>query len=239
MARDVILEGMANVRDLGGIRTKSGQLTRSRVFLRGDAPYRISDEARQHIIDAGLTTVIDMRYPHEVAQRPNRFAGMPGVVFNNIPLYVETSYFAMIRQMRDVGSWYCTILDNGGPPMKDIFEALVRAQGTCLVHCYVGKDRTGIVSALLLELMGVSEEDVIEDYLISHDRLQNTLAEMASIRPFFVPKQQFEAIVATRLEYITTFMQHLRRTHTNAEGYLRSIGVSDEMMNQLRTKFLE
>jgi protein-tyrosine phosphatase len=239
MARDIALEGMLNVRDLGGFRTKSGQLTRSRVFLRGDAPYRISDSARQHIIDSGLTAVIDMRYPHEVAQRPNRFAHVDGVAFEIIPLYVETSFFSMIRQLRDGGSWYCSILDNGGDPIRKIITAMAQADGMCLLHCYLGKDRTGIVTALLLELMGVHEDDIIADYMVTQERLLPVQPELASIRPFFVSKAQFEAIMDTRLDYITTLLQHLHRTHNTAEDYVRSIGVDDAVIAALRQKFLE
>jgi hypothetical protein len=100
--RDIDIEGMVNVRDLGGFRTRTGQTTRHGVFVRGDAPYRISDRSRQQMIDRGLQTVIDMRYAHELAQRPNRFAGHPQVDFKHIPLYVETSYMGMIRQFRDL-----------------------------------------------------------------------------------------------------------------------------------------
>lgn len=239
MARDIALEGMVNVRDLGGFRTKTGQLTKSRVFLRGDAPYRISDSARLHIIESGLTTVIDMRYPHEVAQRPNRFAGVSTVAFANIPLYVETTFFAMIRQMRDIGQWYCTILDSGGPPIKDIITALAQAEGMCLIHCYLGKDRTGIVSALLLDLVGVAEEDIVADYMLTYERLLPMKDELAVIRPFFVSKPQFEAIMDTRIEYITTFFEHMRRNYTNAEGFFRAIGVSEDVVTMLRTKFVE
>ena len=237
--RDIVLEGMVNVRDLGGFRTATGQTTRYNVFLRGDAPYRISDGARQRIVDAGLRTVIDMRYAHELAQRPNRFAGFPSVDFRHIPLYVETSYMGMIRQFRDLGGWYCTIIDQGNKPIFDILEVLARAEGSCLLHCYIGKDRTGIISALLLNVVGVSTEDIIEDYLLSQKKLQAIHAEIQSVRPFFVPKAQFESLIAAKREYITTLMAHISNTYTNAEGYMHAIGVTDETIAQIRHKLIE
>lgn len=236
--RDVVLEGMANVRDLGGFRTRTGHLTQRNVFLRGDAPYRISDAARQQLMDAGLRTVIDMRYTHEVVRRPNRFAGVPVVDFRHIPLYVETSYMGMIRQFRDLGGWYCTILDQGSVPIRTIIDVLAAAEGTCLIHCYIGKDRTGIMSALLLDLVGVSTEDIIADYVRSHHKLQAIHAELQSVRPFFVSKSQFENIIAAKHEYISTMLSHIAHTYTNAEGYLLSIGVTPAEIVKLRQKLL-
>ena len=236
--RDVLLDGMVNVRDLGGFRTKTGQTTRYNVFLRGDAPYRISDSARHRVVEQGLHTVIDMRYAHEVAQRPNRFAGYPGVDFYHIPLYVETTYMGMIRQFRDLGGWYCTILDQGGNPIRDILHVLARAEGVCLLHCYIGKDRTGIVSALLLNVVGVSEADIIADYLQSQENLRAIHAELEGVRPFFVTKSQFENIIAAKQEYITALLAHLSQKYTDAEGYMRAIGVLEEDIATLRQKLI-
>ena len=226
------------MRDLGGFRTKTGQMTRYRVFLRGDAPYRISDRARQQSIDAGLTTVIDMRYAHEVAQRPNRFAGQPQLDLHHVPLYVETSYMGMIRQFRDLGGWYCTIVDQGGDPIRAIVAILAKAQATSLLHCYIGKDRTGIMSALILNLVGVADADIIADYVESQQNLKAIDADIQSTRPFFVPKAQFANIIAAKSEYITTLLSHLSLTYTDAAGYMRNIGVTEEEIAMIRNKLL-
>jgi len=236
--RDVLLEGMVNVRDLGGFRTKTGQTTRYNVFLRGDAPYRISDSARHRVVEQGLHTVIDMRYAHEVAQRPNRFAGYPDVDFHHIPLYVETTYLGMIRQFRDLGGWYCTILDQGGTPIRNILGVLSRAEGVCLLQCYLGKDRTGILSALLLNVVGVSEADIISDYLQSQENLRVIHEEIQSVRPFFVTKLQFENIISAKREYITALLAHLSQKYSDAEGYMRAIGVLEEDIAILRQKLI-
>jgi protein-tyrosine phosphatase len=236
--RDVLLEGMVNVRDLGGFRTKTGQTTRYNVFLRGDAPYRISDSARHRVVEQGLHTVIDMRYAHEVAQRPNRFAGYPDVDFHHIPLYVETTYLGMIRQFRDLGGWYCTILDQGGTPIRNILGVLSRAEGVCLLQCYLGKDRTGILSALLLNVVGVSEADIIADYLQSQENLRVIHEEIQSVRPFFVTKPQFENIISAKREYITALLAHLSQKYSDAEGYMRAIGVLEEDIAILRQKLI-
>lgn len=236
--RDIVLEGMVNVRDLGGFRTRTGQTTRFNVFLRGDAPYRITDDARQRIVNAGLRTVIDMRYAHEVARRPNRFSALTPVEFHHIPLYVETSYMGMIRQFRDLGGWYCTILDQGNVPIRAIVEVLAAAQGTCLVHCYIGKDRTGIMSALLLNLVGVSTADIIADYVRSQQNLQIIHAELQTVRPFFVSKSQFEKIIAAKHEYIATMMTHIAQNYTDAEGYFTSIGVTAVDIAKIRHKLV-
>lgn len=236
--RDIDIEGMVNVRDLGGFRTRTGQTTRHGVFVRGDAPYRISDRSRQQIIDRGLQTVIDMRYAHELAQRPNRFAGHPQVDFKHIPLYVETSYMGMIRQFRDLGGWYGTILDQGGVPIQTILGILAHAPATTLIHCFIGKDRTGIMTALLLNLVGVSDADIIDDYIQSQQNLQAISADIQSVRPFFVPKAQFENLIAAKHEYIDALLAHLATNYTDAAGYMQSIGVADEDVAAIRAKLL-
>jgi protein-tyrosine phosphatase len=237
--RDIDIEGMVNVRDLGGLRTRTGQVTKHGVIVRGDAPHRISNRSRQQMIDRGLQTVIDMRYAHELAQRPNRFAGHPQVDFKHIPLYVETSYMGMIRQIRDLGGWYCTIIDQGGVPIRTILRTLAHAPGTTLLHCYIGKDRTGILTALLLQLVGVSDEDIVDDYAQSHQNVQAINDEIQSVRPFFVPKAQFENLIAAKHEYINTLLTHLATTYTDAAGYMQSIGVTNEEVAAIRAKLID
>jgi protein-tyrosine phosphatase len=179
-----------------------------------------------------------MRYAHELAQRPNRFAGHPQVDFKHIPLYVETSYMGMIRQFRDLGGWYGTILDQGGVPIQTILGILAHAPATTLIHCFIGKDRTGIMTALLLNLVGVSDADIIDDYIQSQQNLQAISADIQSVRPFFVPKAQFENLIAAKHEYIDALLAHLATNYTDAAGYMQSIGVADEDVAAIRAKLL-
>jgi protein-tyrosine phosphatase len=117
-------------------------------------------------------------------------------------------------------------------------HVLARAEGVCLLHCYIGKDRTGIVSALLLNVVGVSEADIISDYLQSQENLRVIHEEIQSVRPFFVTKLQFENIISAKREYITALLAHLSQKYSDAEGYMRAIGVLEEDIAILRQKLI-
>ena len=128
---------------------------------------------------------------------------------------------------------------SAGVPIRTILGILAHAPATTLLHCFIGKDRTGIMSALLLNLVGVSDTDIIDDYIQSQQNLQAISADIQSVRPFFVPKAQFENLIAAKHEYINTLLAHLVATYTDAAGYMQSIGVADDDVAAIRAKLLD
>ncbi len=156
------LAGARNLRDLGGYPTVDGRRTRWRILFRADGLHRLEPEGRTALLAAGVRTVVDLRRDDESREHPNPFAGVPEVRYARISLQdVPLEQLAELSSLEDV---YRSILENGRAQVADVFRALF-APGALpgVFHCTAGKDRTGIIAALVLSAAGVPEEVVVED----------------------------------------------------------------------------
>ena len=153
MRRRLPLRGTDNTRDLGGYPVPGGYTAWGRTF-RSDAPVNLSAEDVELLRALGVTTHIDLRTREEVERRPSAVANLPGFTYHHVDLCacmqmmpdteegVAISYFEMTQQVE---------------PMARIFRAIAKTQGGLLFHCAAGKDRTGVVAAILLMLAGAGE----------------------------------------------------------------------------------
>lgn len=118
--------------------------------------------------------------------------------------------------------------------MKDVFETIANAPEGVLFHCTAGKDRTGVVSAILLALVGVSDEDIVYDYAISREfnklRLEAFLKEHPEID---------REIVLANEKSMHSFLKMLRRKHNSVEQYLLDIGITGDEIQRLKNKLVK
>jgi len=163
--RVVQVEGAYNVRDLGGYRTRNGQITRWGVLYRADGLHRLTEESQQALIDKGIRTVIDLRGSREVEQKRNVLRDSDRVRYHNVSLLNPAA--PRNAQMNHLGDLYVHLIDHAQVELRRVFSLLAEQNGhAALFHCAAGKDRTGVVAALLLELAGVPHETIAEDYAI-------------------------------------------------------------------------
>ncbi len=177
-SRTISLEGMANIRDLGGLRTEDGQRVKKGLFLRADHLHNLTEDGIRYLSGpGGVTLVIDFRTDQEKEEKPDR--EIPGASYYHIPLFVLPAA-GVTREEETV------LMDGGVPDMPDLYRKMVMAPkamsqlrralslilhnetGASLFHCTAGKDRTGVTAMMILGTLGVSEEDIMEDYLITN-----------------------------------------------------------------------
>jgi protein-tyrosine phosphatase len=232
-------EGCLNVRDLGGIPTEDGGETSFGVVVRSDNVRRLRD--LQTLERHGIARVVDLRFDEEVAyddhrELPVEVVRVPLMAFDPayralleervVSLepaeYLEWSYLQHLEEFRD----------NFGRAVR----AIAQADGTVCVHCMGGRDRTGLVTALLLRLAGVSAEDTAEDYWLSEEPLREDherwVAEARSaqevrVRSVFLvaPREAMVGVLAT-----------LEERHGSVRGYLGAAGVSDDELDVLAAR---
>lgn len=164
--RELAWDGCFNVRDLGGIHTADGRVTRRGVLIRADAPSGLTEAGWVALRECGVTTVIDLTETHE--QRPDAAPRPAGLTTVHVPLDGTDEDFWAPRKAN--GHWatslyYRAFLDR----YPDRVAAAVRAfavapPGGVVVHCGRGRDRTGLISLMLLSLAGASATDIIDDY---------------------------------------------------------------------------
>lgn len=174
-------DGCYNARDLGGLPTIHGRTTHWGAVVRADAPDRLTPAGWSALKAHGIRTIIDLRDDGErPAEAPPHAADLTTV---HLPLEDHTNS-EFWQQWRDSGLWatplyYRAFLDGCPQRCAAVVAAVARARpGGVLVHCGVGRDRTGLIALLLLALVGVAPDDIAADHELSTDRLRPLFAKL-------------------------------------------------------------
>ena len=240
--RKVDVEGCCNFRDLGGIPTESGQTLRWRTIFRADALHELTPRGVETLRDEiGLGHIIDLRSDAEL-----RFDGrgpleQEDVAFHHMPLFGDHS-----RQERShtqdlsLGSLYAGMVEWAGPRLAAVIERLAESDAPAVFHCSAGKDRTGVLSALLLGMLGVRDELIVADYAATRDDLDGIVAKLGRSQGYEdmwkeLPPHTLHADPETMVE----FLGHLRERHGTLRGCVAAIGVSDAAVDRLAARMLE
>ena len=225
--RAVRIPGLVNVRDLGGLPIRDGVTVRRGLLLRSAELARLEPAGAALLDEFGLRTVIDLRTNDEVGQRPDRLNGTKAdlhtisllpVNYHEIPVYQVDLYVYLAES--------CT---------KETAQAVkvLAAPGALpgLFHCAVGKDRTGFLAAVILALLGVPDEEIISDFMLSNAELG--FPEPGESEPVHVPTLPSRS--AIRPELLADALGRIRDQHGDIAAYLRSGGVTDLELDSLTT----
>jgi protein-tyrosine phosphatase len=231
-------DGLVNVRDLGGYVTREGKVTRWKTLVRADNLNFLSEEGRAALRAYGVQTIVDLRYPKEADVYPSPFAGEPH--FHHLPLLDEARRadedmaFAVSRL-----DWHKLVFDERAENVAAVMHAIAQSpEAGVLFHCHAGKDRTGIVAALLLDLAGVDHDTIAEDYALSNEYLKPRHDEWLAN----VPDDKREwalGLMACPPDVMKAALDHLQARYGGTAGYLKSIGLSDAEVASLRRRVVE
>lgn len=241
-SQHILLDGAYNLRDVGGYETKDGRFTRPRTLFRSDNLHRITTEGQQTLLNYGLRTIIDLRRAAEIENDPNVFANSPHVSYRHIPLYNE---WAEINKdgdrAPDLAQLYRRILDHCPHTIYQVMAAAAEPGAfPLLVHCFVGKDRTGVIVALLLALANVPPETIAADYAQSQANLQPIFEELRQhARQNNYDLDYFEKMLASQPEAILDTLAYLDEKYNGAAGYLQAIGLNKAQIARLQTCLVE
>jgi protein-tyrosine phosphatase len=158
---------LLNARDLGGYPTVDGGQTRWRSLLRSDDLAQLTAEGVQALADFGVKTVIDLRWSEEIALNPSPIATQaPQIRYLHVSLLASTpSEWRDLLQSCAKEMWKCAVLERVRSQLRDVLRAIASAPpGPLLFHCVAGKDRTGLIAALMLTLADVKPEAIAADY---------------------------------------------------------------------------
>lgn len=146
-------------------------------YIRSDVPLNLSNEEIKWLSDNNITTLVDLRSDEEVAKRPCSLALKDGFNYRHLPV---TGGGAVPKSLEDLHTMYLQMADK---QMEKIVDTIMSAKSNVLYFCTAGKDRTGVVSAVLLRKLGYSDEVIIEDYMKSKDNLIDMLMEYVKVHP--------------------------------------------------------
>jgi protein-tyrosine phosphatase len=235
-ARDLAWAGCLNARELGGLPTSDGDVTCSGELVRTDMLSRLEPEGLDALRAYGVRTVIDLRNPGELATRPSPLAaGVEGVRYLHLPLEGDDPEVrARMRASQTREEVYALILDHYAPQVGAVLRAIVaHDDGPLAFHCHAGKDRTGIVAAILLELAGVPDDIIAADYAYT---------ETTGYAGYdvLVAENGGQALTADDLaapaEAMQATLDHLRATYGSVAAYLARAGLSSAEIASLRAR---
>jgi len=182
-----VFEGCVNFRDLGGYRTADGRMVAWRTLFRADGLNRLTDADVAQLGDIGLATVIDLRTPDEAEQRGRFPVDRVPVTYLGLPL---TDVLPANEELPDwkeaayVASRYGAMVSEGGPVLTSAIQALATGDALpAVMHCSAGKDRTGVLSALILAFLGVPDETIVADYALSAAAMGRLLERLKAEYP--------------------------------------------------------
>lgn len=239
--RHLNLEGTYNLRDMGGYPTLDGRTIRWRTFFRSDSLHRLSPVAQTTLMGYGVRTVIDLRRSDELQMAPNVFASSSHLAYYHVSLLLDTP--PVRRQVpRPLIDTYRIILDQRQEQLCQALATLAVPGGLpALVHCTAGKDRTGLIVALVLGLAGVPTTTIVEDYALSAQYLVGTYLEEARQRAEKngVSWEWFQHQVICPPEFMHTTLQYLEERYGGIAAYVRAIGLSDTQCRRLQETLVE
>jgi protein tyrosine/serine phosphatase len=242
-SRELAWEECLNVRDLGGHATGDGEETRFGGVIRADSLHQLTEAGWQAVADYGVRTVVDLRMDEEREEDPP--PGAPVELLHVSLFDDDKEVFQEVEDAAeaapDVASAtrevYLLFLEHFKTNVAAAIRAIASApEGGVVVHCMGGKDRTGLVTALLLSLAGVDDEQIAADYALSEERLRPRHELWFAEAETEAERVRLERIAQTPAASIAGVLAELRRRYGGVEGYLRAGGLDDAELSLARAR---
>jgi len=237
--RHLSLKGTYNIRDLGGYKTSSGTTIPWRKFLRGDSPHLLNNDGMSYLHQEGLRLIVDLRTKKEIKEAPNPFEKFSGVKFLNLPLFDDLAPIFMLNNKTSKENpllrFYLTALHNRHDAIKAIMSEIANVDdGAVMFNCTAGKDRTGIVAALLLGLVGVSSEEIIYDYTLTTPLIPDLVKQLlleSKKRGGDIAKHS--KMLESPADVIKLTLLDLEKRYGSIKNYFKTIGVGETLILHL------
>jgi protein-tyrosine phosphatase len=239
MKRYIKLEGSVNFRDLGGYRTRHGKELRWYQVFRSDALHLLSERdvlwLRQEL---RIGDIIDLRSTGELeSDGRGRLATEP-IRFHHIPLFDGIGQRDLPTPLTLADS-YVLLAEFAKARIARVITTLAETTDPAVYHCAAGKDRTGVISAVLLGLLDVDDEVIVADYALSQEHLKEIVDRVLATKGYetiasLLPPDTLHAERGTMM----TLLDTVRARYGSMHGYARAAGVSDATIQQLQARLL-
>ena len=246
-SRHIYFESVINFRDLGGYRARDGRsVSWRRLFRSGDFRSMTANDLALLTGEIGVNSVVDLRSQPEVERQGIGLLSDAGINYHNISFIAGTDRAEderLFRECTHMGEFYLHMISHHefGERIVAALEVIAEPANHPLVfHCAVGKDRTGILAAVLLGAVGVTDADIIQDYSLSTASIQELLRQVKrdpevseAIKP--LPDYFWEATP----ESMDIFLAALKREHGSIESFLKAQGAKESLVSRLEKAVLD
>ena len=227
------LQGAVNVRDVGGLPAAQGKTTRPGVLIRSDAVHQLTERDVAALVDGvGLRHIIDLRAPGERREQGRGRLGGTAVAYSDLNVLTD-EVIAQRRKHREeafargdtdpatlIADGYHELLGHGRAAFVTALEAVAAPEGApALVHCSAGKDRTGVLVALLLDVAGVDRAAIVADYAATDERITQVRDRLAAMTAYTQLAADTPAMLLSA--HAATMEQFLDRLYAESGGAAR------------------
>ncbi|WP_330182615.1 tyrosine-protein phosphatase [Nocardia sp. NBC_01503] len=231
-----------NVRDLGGLPVTGGGTTRFGVVFRSSTLQQATCEDRTRLLEPlGLRTVIDLRLPDEVEREGYGLFADAGVHIANLPIRKSPQSSLAARDLVpdktrvDLTELYGLLLAGSGDHIVEAVRLIINPdRRSVLFHCAAGKDRTGVLAAVLLDAVGVPADVIAHDYVLTNDRMQRVRDRLDALPSYAGLPQANTGILAITAQVMLGFLENLHADHGGAAEWLLANGLSESELEALR-----
>jgi protein-tyrosine phosphatase len=239
--RGVRFEKVFNFRDVGGYETTDGRNVAWNRLFRADDLSRLDETDAKSFARLGIRTVVDLRRPNEVDE-DGRIPQFDGFLYRHVhlmhPLWPRAEFADTAARVDYVIERYRELSIDAADGIGEALRLIAEPDAAPLVfHCIAGKDRTGVVAALTLSLLGVADDDVADDYALSEKAEAAAWNYRASLDPGLIGGRWTHFQICPR-EAMLGFLDDVRSRHGSIEGYAHDIGVTKEHLAAMRGHLL-
>jgi len=250
-AMQVYLRSVHNFRDIGGVTTVDGKHIKEKMLFRSASPDNITGRDIRKMHELNIKTIVDLRAPGETGRKNKKFEGIQTVSLpldferttreRLIPLIKQKNAYNLIDDL--ISSLYLEILDGSVSVFRDIVDLLLEpSRCPMLIHCHAGKDRTGIISALIQMALGADQQSIIEGYMASNEALLPSYKRRLIISKIlylgFLPANNILYAITVRSNNIESVIERVITFYGGIEGYLKSSGPGMSDFKELRERFV-
>jgi protein-tyrosine phosphatase len=245
--RHLNFDFVRNFRDLGGYQTRNGRIVAWRkLFRSGELRHRTTDDLSLLQTETGLASVLDLRSDVEIKQESVELITGAGIRYHNVPFLTggndDNQEDELFSKFTSMGQFYVFLLEDKefGNRLIEALELIAEPENHPLMfHCTLGKDRTGILSAIVLSVLGVEDEDIITDYTLTAQSME------AEINRFKNDPRTAGAVIdlpgyfwESSAKSMELFLSHIQREHSSAREYVESHGANDSLVPRLERALL-
>jgi protein-tyrosine phosphatase len=238
-----------NFRDFGGIPASGNCIIKEGILFRSATIDNITRVDSLKLHDLNIRTIIDLRAPKEVKKRRR---SIDHVAVVSLPLDFQQTTRERIKPylykkdsdkiLADISNQlYLDILDAAAPVFRQIVELIISDEAVpILIHCQAGKDRTGILAALILLALGTDRQLIVDDFMKSNDELLPYFKKLLLIRKLltlgYFPAKGMLNIITAKRRNIDSIFGRVQNHYGGIEGYLASAGFDVSRLKDFREK---
>jgi protein tyrosine/serine phosphatase len=239
--RRLPLQGSCNFRDIGGYETADGRTVRWKRLYRSDALHGLTPDDLALIAPLGVATLIDLRSHREFeASGHSPVIAAHGTVHRHLPFLPESTAPTNYDQFPPLTELYVQMIEKGAATIRAVFETLAdNTTYPAVVHCAVGKDRTGVTIALLLRTLGVSDEVIVADYALTDGFLAEGIARLRAMGAAADLDRIPEHVLRAHAETMAGFLAAVDTKFGGTDQLLADTGLLPGTQSQIRELLLE